>query len=150
MGGNIFFYEWRMNSMQCVFHHAQFCFPKHNLKRWLPLTPWGLFGCLWVNSRESSEINNDIYNSMWTNFKSKLQNYTTGLDKQIFTGERLRYSLSNSLTMTECAFPSAEWEKKILVRDHWYSVIIVVFLNDDGQTINYYSYGLYRCKNNAV
>ena len=29
---------------------------------------------------------------------------------QIFTGERLRYSLSDSLT--ECAFPSAEREKK--------------------------------------
>ena len=41
-------------------------------------------------------------------FNPKSQNYTTGLDKQIFTGERLRYSLSDSLTMTECAFPSAE------------------------------------------
>ena len=28
--------------------------------------------------------------------------------------------------------------------------MIVVFLNDDGQTINYYSYGLFWNENNAV
>ena len=136
--------------MQCVFHLAQFCFPKHNFKKWLPFTLWGLFGCFLVNLCEISEINNDIYNSMWINFNPKLQNYTTGLEKQIFTGERLRYPLSNLLTMTECAFPFSWVREKILVRDRWYCVIIVVFLNDDGQTINYYSYGLFRCKNNAV
>ena len=37
------------------------------------------------------------------NRKNK-QNYTTGLDKQIFMGEILRYSLSDSITRIECAF----------------------------------------------
>ena len=48
------------------------------------------------------------------NFNLKLQNYTTGLDKQIFMGERLRYSISDLITRTECAFPLAESEKNYL------------------------------------
>ena len=42
------FYEWWMNIMQCVFHHAQFCYPKNNLKkkkRWLPFTHRDLYEC---------------------------------------------------------------------------------------------------------
>ena len=52
--------------------------------------------------------------------------------------------------MTECAFPSAEWEKKYSSETVDNCVIIVVFLNDDGQTISYYLYGLFRWKNKAV
>ena len=70
---------------------------------------WGLFEYFWLHSIEVSEKNNDMYitSNLWINFNLKLQNHTTGRYKQVFTGERLRYSLSDSITRTECAFPLA-------------------------------------------
>ena len=73
-------------------------------------------GTVWVVSSQFARNfwNKQRYtrNNLWINFNPKLQNYTTGLDKQKFTSERLRHLLSALITRTECAFPSADWEKK--------------------------------------
>ena len=52
-------YEWRMNTMQCIFHHALFCYPKKIIK--LASETWRLFEGVSVNSCEMVKINKIIY-----------------------------------------------------------------------------------------